>query len=108
MFGCNYRNCYELLNVCHYLINKIHICGKPFPSVYYFIQQIISACIYTTNEDLSVLDIYFILYAFYQTDDVYTIDSELVAILKNSRFSDEFEFQPATKGVCGSTGNTVS
>ncbi|CAC5416758.1 AS3MT [Mytilus coruscus] len=42
----------------------------------------------------------------FKTGDVYTIDSELVTILKNSRFSDEFEFQPATKGICGTTGNT--
>ncbi|XP_052099829.1 arsenite methyltransferase-like [Mytilus californianus] len=43
----------------------------------------------------------------FKTGDVYTIDSELVTILKNSRFSDEFEFQPASKGVCETTGNTV-
>jgi hypothetical protein len=35
-------------------------------------------------------------------------DSELVAILKSSRFADEFEFQPATKEVCSSSGNVVS
>lgn len=43
----------------------------------------------------------------FKAGDVSTADSELVAILKSSRFADEFEFQPATKEVCSSSGNVA-
>lgn len=43
----------------------------------------------------------------FKAGDVCTADGELVTILKHSRFSDEFEFQPSTKGMCPTSEKVV-
>ena len=71
------------------------------------LKETCSRCIKVYTNKYVVLNnfLYINLELFFQKDDVVCVDGDVAAILKTSRFSDDFTFQSADKKRCCSDAN---